>query len=159
MLTVPSEWFKLELKDWQEVKLITSWSQAFLVQMQRDSLMHDPQQLCSLVARAVDWESKVAEFMIQLTKCWKKVFCCHFQRACWWQGASVTFARSTLLASGLEWYNVSGTTDSTQQMSLNEYAIPKIKMLRNLSRLKARFRLLRNKLSTAQQSEPRFKTA
>ena len=39
-----------------------------------------------------------------------------------------------------------------------QYAIPKIKLLRNLSCLKARFMLLRNKLSTAQQPEPRFKT-
>ena len=39
-----------------------------------------------------------------------------------------------------------------------EYAIPKIKMLCNLCCLKARLRLLCNKLSTEQQPEPRFKT-
>ena len=39
------------------------------------------------------------------------------------------------------------------------YAISKIKMLCNLRFLKARLRLLCNKLSTAQQPEPRFKTA
>ena len=40
-----------------------------------------------------------------------------------------------------------------------KYVISKIKMLCNLSCLKARFRLLRNTLSTSQQPEPRFKTA
>ena len=38
-------------------------------------------------------------------------------------------------------------------------AIPKIKMLRNLSCLKARFGLLHNELSVAQKPEPHFKTA
>ena len=45
-----------------------------------------------------------------------------------------------------------------EQQMFYQYAIPKIKLLRNLSCLKARFMLLRNKLSTAQQPEPRFKT-
>ena len=40
-----------------------------------------------------------------------------------------------------------------------QYGIPKIKMLCNLRCLKARLRLLCNKLSTAQQPEPRFKIA
>ena len=39
------------------------------------------------------------------------------------------------------------------------YAIPKIKMLCNLRCLKARLRLLCNKLSMSQQPEPRFGTA
>ena len=52
-----------------------------------------------------------------------------------------------------------GSRNYSITCSLREYAIPKIIMLYNLSCLKARFRLLRNKLSTAQQPEPRFKTA
>ena len=40
----------------------------------------------------------------------------------------------------------------------DRYAIPKIKMSCNLCYLKARLRLLCNKLSIAQQPEPRFKT-
>ena len=55
------------------------------------------------------------------------------------------------LAFGMPWFSLRNIT--------YRYAIPKIKMLRNLSCLKARFKLLRNKLSTAQQHEPRFKTA
>ena len=47
----------------------------------------------------------------------------------------------------------------TELIQKQQYTMPKIKILCNLRCVKARLRLLRLKLSTAQQLEPRFKTA
>ena len=71
----------------------------------------------------------------------------------------IIFSRNIKITGHANTKNIFQNTLRTLTLSGAQYAIPKIKMLRNLSCLKARFRLLGNKLSTAQQPEPRFKRA
>ena len=74
------------------------------------------------------------------------------------------------LCGAISTYNIEGdapkgifsllsTVNGHIMLAWSVYTIPKIKLLCNLSCLKARFRLLCNKLSMAQPPEPRFKAA